>query len=57
MPLTETSLLSRATRPALVKLKPGKHTIQLARSGYKDFVSDVIVTTSSIVNVTATLEI
>jgi len=42
--------------PALVKLKPGKHTIQLARSGYKDFVSEVIVNTGSLVNVTASLE-
>ena len=42
--------------PALVKLKPGKHTIQLARSGYKDFVSEVIVNTGSIVNVTANFE-
>jgi hypothetical protein len=42
--------------PALVKLKPGKHTIQLARSGYKDFVSEVIVNTGSIVNITANLE-
>jgi PEGA domain len=40
----------------LLKLKPGKHRVQLVLKDYKDWLSDVEVKTGSIVNVTATLE-
>ncbi len=39
--------------PVLLKLKPGKHSVQLVLSGYQDWVSDVEVKAGSIVNVTA----
>jgi hypothetical protein len=42
--------------PAILKLPPGKHFIQLVRQGYKDWTSSVEVRESSIVNVTAKLE-
>jgi len=42
--------------PALVKLKPGKHHVQLAASGYKDWSGDIEVKPGSIVNVTGKLE-
>jgi len=42
--------------PAILKLPPGKHFIQLVRQGYKDWTSNVDVKESSIVNVTAKLE-
>ena len=42
--------------PMLLKLKPGKHRVQLVMKDYKDWVADVEVKTGSIVNVTATLE-
>jgi hypothetical protein len=42
--------------PAILKLPPGKHSIQLVRQGYKDWTSNVDVRESSIVNVTARLE-
>jgi len=42
--------------PTLLKLKPGKHRLQLVVKDYKDWLADVDVKTASIVNVTATLE-
>jgi hypothetical protein len=42
--------------PALLKLKPGQHSVQVVHSGYKDWVSQVEVKVGSIVNVTATLQ-
>jgi PEGA domain len=42
--------------PAILKLPPGKHSIQLVRQGYKDWTSYVDVRENSIVNVTARLE-
>jgi hypothetical protein len=42
--------------PALLKLKPGKHRLQLVMKDYKDWLADVEVETGSIVNVTAKLE-
>jgi len=42
--------------PALVKLKPGKHKIQLVADGYKDWVGEIEVKSGSIVNVTGKLE-
>jgi hypothetical protein len=42
--------------PALLRLKPGKHSVQVVYSGYKDWVSEVEVRAGSIVNVTATLQ-
>jgi hypothetical protein len=42
--------------PALLRLKPGKHSVQVVYSGYKDWVSEVEVKAGSIVNVTATLQ-
>jgi hypothetical protein len=42
--------------PALLNLKPGKHSVQVVYSGYKDWVSEAEVKTGSIVNITATLQ-
>jgi PEGA domain-containing protein len=42
--------------PAILKLPPGKHFIQLVREGYTDWTSNVDVRESSIVKVTAKLE-
>ena len=42
--------------PALLKLKPGKHRLQLVAAGYKDWLTEVDVKSGSIVNVTGTLE-
>ena len=42
--------------PALLKLKPGIHRVQLVLQGYKDSLIDVEVKTDSIVNVTGKLE-
>jgi S1-C subfamily serine protease len=42
--------------PVLLKLKPGKHSVQLVLSGYKDWISDVEVRGNSIVNVSADLQ-
>jgi hypothetical protein len=42
--------------PALLKLKPGEHSVQVVHSGYKDWLSQVEVKVGSIVNVTATLQ-
>jgi hypothetical protein len=42
--------------PALLTLKPGKHSVQVVYSGYKDWVSEIEVRGGSIVNVTATLQ-
>jgi hypothetical protein len=42
--------------PALLKLKPGQHSVQVVHSGYKDWVSEIEVKAGSIVNVTATLQ-
>jgi hypothetical protein len=42
--------------PSILKLSAGKHSIQLVRTGYKDWTSDVGVRENSIINVTAKLE-
>jgi hypothetical protein len=42
--------------PALLRLKPGKHRVQLVLQGYKDSLIDVEVKADSIVNVTGKLE-
>ena len=42
--------------PSLLKLKPGKHQVQIVLQGYKDWLMDVEVKADSIVNVTAKLE-
>ena len=42
--------------PAILKLSPGKHSIQLVRQGFKDWISDLAVRENSIVNVTAKLD-
>ena len=42
--------------PALLKLKPGKHTVQLVLGGYKDLVDQVDVKGGSIVNVNGKME-
>jgi hypothetical protein len=41
--------------PTLLKLKPGKHQVQIVLQGYKDWLMDVEVKADSIVNVTAKL--
>lgn len=46
----------RGHTPALLKLKAGKHKIQLAANGYKDWVAEIEVKGGSIVNVTGNLE-
>lgn len=48
--------VGRGHTPALLRLKPGKHSVQVVYSGYKDWVSEVEVKAGSIVNVTATLQ-
>ena len=48
--------VGRGDTPVLLKLKPGKHTVQLVMQGYKDFVDEIEVTAGSIVNVTANLQ-
>jgi PEGA domain len=42
--------------PTILKLSPGKHSVQLVRQGFKDWTSEYIVRENSIVNVTAKLE-
>jgi len=42
--------------PALLKVKPGKHTVQLVLSGYEDLVDEIDVKGGSIVNVTGKME-
>ena len=42
--------------PALLRLKPGNHSVQVVYPGFKDWVSEVEVRAGSIVNVTATLQ-
>jgi hypothetical protein len=42
--------------PTLLKLTPGKHSVQVVLAGYKDWASDVDVRAGSIVNVTAILQ-
>jgi len=42
--------------PALLKLKAGKHRIQLVATGYKDWLTEIEVKTGSITNVTGQLE-
>jgi len=46
----------RGHTPSLLKLKPGKHQVQIVLQGYKDWLVDVEVKADSIVNVTAKLE-
>lgn len=42
--------------PANLKLKPGKHTIRVTMTGYKDWTREMTVLAGSQVNLTATLE-
>jgi hypothetical protein len=42
--------------PVILKLSPGKHSIQLVTRGYKDWTTALEVRENSIVNVTAKLE-
>lgn len=42
--------------PATLKLKPGKHTIKVTSSGYKDWFRDIVTDSGSEVHLTATLE-
>ena len=42
--------------PAVLKLKPGKHHIQLVESGYKDSVSEIDVGAGTTVSVLGKLE-
>jgi hypothetical protein len=42
--------------PAKLKLKPGKHTIKVTKTGYKDWARDMTVLAGSEVTLTATLE-
>jgi len=42
--------------PAILKLKPGEHSVQLVLHGYRDWSSQVTVKGNSIVNVSANLE-
>jgi len=42
--------------PAVLKLKPGKHTVTLKLSGYKDWSREITVESGSEVRLTATLE-
>ena len=42
--------------PATLKLMPGKHTIRVTMSGYKDWSREMTVLAGSEVNLTATLE-
>jgi PEGA domain len=44
--------IGRGHAPALLKVKPGKHTVQLVLSGYEDLVDEIDVRGGSIVNVT-----
>jgi hypothetical protein len=48
--------MAHGRTPALLKLEPGKHSVQVVYSDYKDWVSEVEVKTGSIVNITATLQ-
>ena len=42
--------------PATLKLKPGKHTIKVTMTGYKDWSKDMTVLPGSQVNLAATME-
>jgi hypothetical protein len=42
--------------PATLKLKPGKHTIQVKMSGYKDWSREISSEVGTTANLTATLE-
>jgi PEGA domain len=42
--------------PAKLRLKPGKHTIKVSMTGYKDWTREMTVISGSEVNLTATLE-
>ena len=48
--------VGRGSAPALLKLKPGKHKIQLVRRGYKDWVREIEVKADSVSNVSGKLE-
>jgi PEGA domain len=48
--------VGRGRAPAFLKLKAGKHKIQLAAEGYKDWVGEIEMKNGSIVNITGTLE-
>jgi hypothetical protein len=48
--------VGRGRAPAMLRLKPGRHSVQVVYFGYKDWVSEVEVRAGSIVNVTAVLQ-
>jgi hypothetical protein len=48
--------VGRGHTPSLLKLRPGKHQVQIVLQGYKDWLMDLEVKADSIVNVTAKLE-
>lgn len=48
--------VGRGRAPAVLKLKPGKHHIQLVENGYKDSVSEIDVNAGGTVNVMDKLE-
>jgi hypothetical protein len=48
--------VGRGLAPALLKFSLGKHTIQLAAKGYKDWTSEIEVKGGLIVNVSGKLE-
>ena len=48
--------VGRGHAPALLKLKPGKHTVQLVMDGYKDFIEEIELKAGSIVNITGNLQ-
>ncbi len=48
--------VGRGRAPVILKLAPGKHSVQLVMKDYKDWTSELVVKANSIVNVTATLE-
>jgi PEGA domain/PDZ domain len=48
--------IGRGHAPALLKVKPGKHTVQLVLGRYEDLVDEIDVRDGSIVNVTGKME-
>jgi hypothetical protein len=48
--------IGRGHAPALLKVKPGKHSVQLVLRGYEDPVDEIDVKGGSIVNVTGEME-
>lgn len=48
--------IGRGHTPAVLKLKPGKHKVQLVADGYKDWVGEIEVKSGSVVTVTGKLD-